>query len=1031
MNLSIRHWLAEYYLEIPEIAGLSPGQIAVIAFRIVQDMEVKSLMPLDICTLAEVLELPLDTVWQEISVIAQLTASLARAITQKKPLKRNEGTWLAFQIAYLQGLQQVLDWEHNLRRPWLDRVMLGDVPTRRHKDTKTRRHGRPLQDPQLQGLLKTLRPGKLSDTQAEQALSLVADSLLVQQMNNAAVAWFIANGVEEAEAKLITQRLQNSLSGHLLAVIAENAPPLAQLQKFVGLGNSLSASSTDTDKELQPPEISLSVGDKIDLYREYYRASLMQKQSEPLLMESFSLKDIYVPPNGLPINESDSQPEQKTAKSVDLMTWAQQQLTDLKTITAIESEPGYGKTSFCQMWAATVAKELYPTWMPILIRLRDIKYGKNLAETLNSGFTGHSQTNLCDWLQQDYPRCLLLLDDLDELPVSHQGNRAKIIFMQQLLNLQSQSRHKIVLTSQSKTLQEISKELALPLRRIRIQPWDQEEWRQWFQQWAKVQSLPIAQNFFTFLKQSGLFSATSKLPQLSHLVRQPLMLYLLGVLHRDGLLDDELLLLAANTQAKTNATLLWEIHHRLNRWLLGYPQPGGIKTMLLRSGSNYIHRTQDAIANLLQGRHPQDVLAQMQAIALQILHSQRHQIDLPDEANNTTLPAFYFKSQESRVKSYFSYSSPTPPTPDCRIEFSHPKLGRFLCVQAIVTQLKLLTQRQESAYGEIKFVLESPSSIAQHVYNLLGFGILSQEIQELVIEGLEREPKQEFSFEILCDRLLPFWYAYCRGRWLDEGITHKALTHFQALQNPVNVEQVNAAVGLNVFLLLCACHQKTKVPFWPCGNPDNLAQFQPEALMMLIARTAVLDKAAFATHLHSTSLVSLNLSAAYLPQVVLSGANLEQIDLSNAELMGANLAGVSLQGANLAYANLTGANLTRANLTGTKLTGANLTGANLTGVNFQSVNVTNTCLFEAILSDINREIAAINGAIFSLEEFQAIKSLLLESSYTDISISSSSENTAAWLKDTSEVTLIESAEGKPILSPDLYEDYGDDETILG
>jgi hypothetical protein len=57
--------------------------------------------------------------------------------------------------------------------------------------------------------------------------------------------------------------------------------------------------------------------------------------------------------------------------------------------------------------------------------------------------------------------------------------------------------------------------------------------------------------------------------------------------------------------------------------------------------------------------------------------------------------------------------------------------------------------------------------------------------------------------------------------------------------------------------------------------------------------------------------------------------------------------------------------------------------------------------------------------------------LLLESSYTDISISSSSENTAAWLKDTSEVTLIESAEGKPILSPDLYEDYGDDETILG
>ncbi|MCX7595210.1 MAG: pentapeptide repeat-containing protein [Fischerella sp.] len=1006
MNLSIRHWLREYYLEIPEFTGLSTGWLAGIAFRIVQDMKVKSLIPFDICTLAEVLELPLGTVWQEITVIAQLTTSLVRALDQNKPLKRNEGTWLAFQIAYLQGLQQVLDWEYNLQRPWLHQAMLGDALTRRHEDAKTQKHGgfftnpvRLLQDTQLQGLLKTLRPGKLTDTQAEQALSLVADSLLVQQMNNATVAWFIANGVEEAEAKLITQRLENSLSGHLLAVIAENAPPLAQLQKFVGLGNSLLFSSADIDRELQTPAVDFRVGDKIDLYRERYRASLLQKQSEPLLMESFSFKDIYVPPQGLPVNESNSQSEQKTANSVDLMTWVRQQLADLKTITAIESEPGYGKTSFCQMWAATVAKELYPTWIPILIRLRDVKYGKSLAETLNSAFTGHCQINLADWLQQDYPRCLLLLDGLDELPPSHQGNRAKIIFMQQLLSLQSQSRHKIVLTSQSKALQEINEELPLPLRRIIIQPWDREEWRQWFQQWAKVQSLPIAQNFFTFLKQSGLFSATSKLSLLSDLVRQPLMLYLLGVLHRDGLLDDELLPLAANAQVKNNAALLWEIHNRLNRWLLGYPQVGGIKTMLLRSGSTHIHRTPDAIAHLLQGRHPQDVLAQMQVIALKILHSQRHQIDLPEEANNSTLPAFYFRSERGKI------------SPHHRIEFSHPKLGKFLCAQAIVAQLKLLTQQQESVYGEMTFLVESPSNVAQHLYNLLGFGILSREIQELVIEGLEREPKQEFSFEMLCDRLLPFWYAYCRGRWLDEGIAHQALTHFQALQNPVNVEQVNAAVGLNVFLLLCACHQKTKFPFWPCGNPDNLAQFQPEALMTLIARTAVLDKAAFATHLHSTSLVSLNLSAAYLPQVMLAGANLEQVDLSNTQLIGSNLARVNLQQANLA--------------------GANLTGANLAGVNLQSANLTNACFFEAILSDINREIAAANGAVFSLQEFQAIKNLLSESSHINIFIPYSSESTAAWLDNTSGVTLVESAEGKPMLSAGLYEDYADDETILG
>ena len=94
-----------------------------------------------------------------------------------------------------------------------------------------------LQDAKLQGLLKTLSPGKLTDTQAEQALSLMADSLLVQQMNNATVAWFVANGAEEPEAKLLTQRLSHALPGHLLTVIAQNAPPLAQLQKFVRLGS--------------------------------------------------------------------------------------------------------------------------------------------------------------------------------------------------------------------------------------------------------------------------------------------------------------------------------------------------------------------------------------------------------------------------------------------------------------------------------------------------------------------------------------------------------------------------------------------------------------------------------------------------------------------------------------------------------------------------------------------------------------------------------------------------------------------------
>ena len=1000
MNLSIRHWLAERQIAINQIKAFSPAQLAGIAYRIVQDMEVKSLMPFDICTLVEVLELPLGVVWEEISVISQLTENLLRNLSQKKPLKRNEGTWLAFQIAYLHALQAILEQEAKLQRPWLDRASIPIQPHILKEDV-----GKfILQDPQLQGLLKTLSPGKLTDTQAEQALSLVADSLLVQQINNAVIAWLVANGAEESEAKLLTQRLVNSLPGEILVVVTENAAPLAQLQKFFRLGISLSPNSIT-------PEVGSTVGEKIDLHREYYRASLIKNLSMPLLMESFALKDIYVPQKGLPIEESISEQDKKTVKPVDLKTWAQQQLTDLETIAIIESEPGYGKTSFCQLWAAQVAEELYPTWMPIVIRLRDVKYGKTLIETLNSAFP----VNLSIWLEQENLPCLLLLDGLDELPPSAHGIRAKSIFIQQLLNFQSQHRHKIVLTSRSTTLEEIAPEVSLLLRRIIIQPFDADELKQWFQQWAKVQSLAIAQNFFTFLKQSGLFVSQSKLSGLSALVRQPLMLHLLGILHRDGLVDDELLQLAANNQ---KSFLLWKIHHRLSRWLLGYPLIGGIKTMLLRSGSAHIHRTPEAIANLIAGRHPQDLLEQMQAIALKILHSQRHQINVAGEFH--PLPGFYFQVRDVESAAKTSL-----------IEFSHIKLGESLCANAIAAQLKFLTQYQDEAYGTPTFVLDSPTTVAQHIYNLLGYGILSQEIEELAIAQLRRQQKQKFSFEVLFQRLLSFWRAYCQGRWLDEGIVHTALTHFQAQQNPVNVEQVNAAVGLNVFLLLCACYRETRVPFWPCGNPANLAEFNPEALSGLIAKTTVLHKSAFATRIKS--LAGINLSGASLLQVVLTGVNLEQTNLSNAELIGTNLAGANLQQANLAGANLQQANLVGANLRQANLTGANLQQANLMSINLSSANLTNACLFDAILAEADKQLANDNGALFSKESFQKLKHLRSlppqasqQAFLNTIQITPNMD--ANWNKIPA-IGLIESCEGM-ILPVDLYDDDGDDETVF-
>ncbi|ALF53282.1 pentapeptide repeat-containing protein [Nostoc piscinale CENA21] len=1037
MNLSIRQWLAERQIEISQIREFSLGQLAGVAYRIVQDMEVKSLAPLDVCTLAEVLELPLGSVWQDINLIARLTESLLRSLSEKKALKRNEGTWLAFQIAYLYALHQIIQQEVNLQKPWLNRAMISS-----QGEILQEIIGKlSLQDVQLQGLLKTLTQGKLTDTQAEQALSIVADSLLVQQMNNATVAWLIANGAEDLEAKLLTQRLTHSLSGYLLKVVAENAPQLAQLQKFFQLGST---------SNIYPPELGnvdtsqkSSVGEKIDLCRENYRVFLLQNLSQTLFIESFALKDIYIPLKGLVANTH--------TPSVDIKKWAQEQLADSENIAVITAEPGYGKTSFCQIWAAEVARELYPNWMPVVIRLRDIKYAQTLAETLNYGFALNAQTNLSNWLEQEHLRCLLLLDGLDELPAANLGTRSKTIFIQQLIALQAKGKHKIILTTRKNALEEIDPDILSQLPQIIIQPLEQEQLKQWFQQWAMLQSLPIAQNFFTFLKQSGLFVSNSKFPELSALVRQPLLLYLLGVLHRDALIDDEIWQLA---QSPSTTKVAWEIYHRLSRWLLGYPVTGGIKTMLLRSGSAHIHRTQEAIANLLSGCHPQDLLNQIQAIALQILHSDRYQIHLTETSLPHTLPAFYFKTSPSALSeklraertcvrgfpslskvrrvspveqtSVTQHSAPNTQHSTLLTEFSHPKLGEYLCAEAIAHQLKILTQQQKDDYGTLVFALDSPQSVAQNLYKLLGYGVLTTEIKQLVIETLLHQSQSDFSLDFLLQRLELFWRGYCQGRWLNEGIAHQAWNYFHTLGNPINVEQINASVGINVFLLLSAGYRVTKVAFSPCGNPQNVAEFYPEVLTMLMGKAAILSNSVWLKRILPQSLTKLNLSSASLLQVMLVKANLEQTNLSSANLSYANLTNANLSYANLTNANLSYANLTNANLSYANLTSANMTGANLSSINLENVNLANACLFDAILTDADREIATMNGAVFSLEQFYTLKKLLSQSSVA--SVIESDDQTAAWLSNTN-IGTISGLEGEPVASIDLYDDV-EDETVF-
>ncbi|MGB7441556.1 MAG: pentapeptide repeat-containing protein [Coleofasciculaceae cyanobacterium] len=1160
MSLSIRHWLAERHINLNQLSSPST-QTAGMAFRIAQDMEVKSLSPFALSPLTDVLELPLKAACLVAAPISRLSVGLLRILSRKKPLKRSEGTWLTFQIAYLNALQGILEQESQLRRPWINRA---EVPTGRDSQ-------QPLCDPRLLALIRTLQPGRLTDSQAEQALSLLAESFLVQQMNNLALTWFMANGAEETEAILLTKRLSHGLPGHLLTVIAENSLPLAQLQKFVRLG-SLSSLRVTADLATMPLESEDSTATlPFNLEREHYRAKLLKSPGEPFFAETFSFNDLYVPLKGKEIKTAGENVENTLPKAhtphgfssvnlptIDLMQWAMSQLKDQSSIAVIEADSGCGKTSFCQMWAYQVARELYPHWMPVLIRLKDAALGQTLEQTLQSAFPLGRFTEADGWLSLNSPPCLLILDGIDELPYSARSSSHLWAFIEQVIRFHSQKltltslpRHKLVLTSRSGTLDSLTKRYqhssTMPfqtkLHRIVIQPMEQEQFRQWFGQWAKVQSKSIAQAYFTFLKHGGVFQKCPANKELAALLSRPLLLYLVGILHRDAGVDESIFQLKA-IQFK------FELYNRICRWLLGEPAVGSSSLPeLTREGLAHASRSSEAIANLLMGRTPQALRQQMQVAALTIIQSgqvhapqpaiDRHLVTEPMADNLAQpLPALFFRPllkgfreksflvnnplyssflaesrsqlqehlQQSRRasatlnresylraedspqlqgsagksmakkgedreqgntsllsgKGEYLYSPPfttntspnvelssppfvsaysptevhsatltshfdhSPSPAQLYLEFSHDSLGEYLAAEAIATRLMALTQEVQDQYGEFSFAIQNSVEVAWHLYSLLGYGIISTQIEELVIERLQREEKRNahaFSFEFLLKRLERFYRAYCRGRWLDEGLAHLAHAQLQKLHNPLNVLQVDAAVGLNVFLLLCAGAKATNIPFLPCGNQDTSREFDAYRLLSFMSRTVVLSTNIFWQRSQG-SLDKLQLLGACLSGAMLAEAFLTEANLSSAELIGTNLAGANLRGTNLAQANLADANLSKADLSGANLEGADLSGANLQGAILSSANLSNACLFQAQLEKENYDFALRSGAIFSLEEFQSYHQSLTARKLTlqDDDPISEEETTI----------FIESAEGEPIFPP-LYSenyDYGQMDTAI-
>ena len=834
-----------------------------------------------------------------------------------------ESVVLVLQVAYLESCKEILNLPSN--ESVLERI--GSTPV----------------SEEVSQQIKRLGELELEEKEAREALFICFHSSpIAEKFNQVLSARLQQAGLEAAAAETLTQR------------VAWNTPPYLQ-QAFKALteaGGEVSYLAQQYHdgwrKELE----------KYDSIEEYLETQIAKLPQETVFDEEFSFADIYVPLKAKPVDRNGNEVESTTAFVLE--EWAKEVLQNPSQqgqVMFIQGAPGRGKSVFCRLFADWVRQNLHPVWTPILIRLRDIdSFATNFGETLQAAVDTDFAKNDDGWLTDKNTRYLFLLDGFDELRFEGRASGGIERFFKQVGVFQENCQrnpeqgHRVIVTGRSLALQGMEGYLPDNLERVKLQAMDEELQEQWLEKWEKVASQDKANAFRDFLR-------SDSCPQQikTELAREPLLLYLLAAMHRDDKLQTEQLQEAQQgNEAKIliyEESLNWVLTKQREKWLqkqITRFDTDDLESILTEAGLCVVQSGGEyAKVRMIEARLEQ----QGEESAREILQQARKQ---GSEAGlKNALAAFYLK--------------PAAGDTEGGVEFFHKSFSEFLFAKRLRESMEDWTQPRRRGKG---FNLND-EQLAEQIYDILGYGSLTQEIVEYLIGLLSQ--KSDFSFLELFQRLENFYFRWCEGEFIDappENFPQKKMRLLQEQiphrETSLGLRQVDIYAGLNVLILLLELQRieelKEKVAFHPCGQPDT-EDFDSKRLLKIISYSDCLGIDAF------SQIAWLFLDGANLSGVYLSGANFTGADLNGANFMGANFMGADLNGANFTGANLIGANFTGANLIGVNLSGVDLSeailsGADLIDADLSSADLIDADLIDADLSGVNLRGANLIGANF-------------------------------------------------------------------
>ncbi|WP_449417929.1 pentapeptide repeat-containing protein [Phormidium nigroviride] len=894
----------------------------------------------DSSTLLGVLNSPLAQIFKEslpfVNIAAKLLAYYLEKTKEEPTLA--ECIVIVSQAAYLQSFNDFLKQSADLLQS------IGETPV--SEEVKQ----------QIEGLKELENTDEIIQ-EAKKTAVCFHDSKLAEKLNDVLLARLQQAGLAKNEADILTQRVAWDTHRYMLEAwdqseVATKYFAKATVSEWLEQQEKYQSIDEYLQDEISP---NSNVPEKLKRWQ--------------VFDEPFTISDIYVPLKAATVNDKGEiiRDEQHKIKEVFIL---QDQIKNILSdcqnpddVIFIQAGPGRGKSVFCRKFADIVREHLHPIWTPILIRLRDLEHfdgsiDKILQNAINYDFAKNDK-----WLTDKNTRFLFLLDGFDELRIEGRDSGGLKEFIEKVdkfqKNLNNQG-HRIILTGRQLALQGIS---YLPrMYRVEILAMDDEIQGFWFDKWeaiaAKYPEFAGYQNEVGKLRQ--LLNANNCPLQVKHeLAREPLLLYLLGSLHRAGELKLEDFTNGEEIQTRIKIyeeslemVLTKQRGEDVQKRLIAL-DPEDLGRILLeaalcviQSGSEYAKI--ETIKNRLEAdQGAKNLIDQLRQ-------------NSGEQGLTTALAAFYLKPAAGKKGG--------------GVEFFHKSFSEFLFAKRLLESLEDWTKpgmnREKDYIPDNQF--------HQEIYDLLGYGALTWEILEYLIGLLSST--QNFPFVALFQRLEDFYQRWCEGQFIDIDPPNFPQQKWQKLKEelPEGLEllgqrQIDVYTGLNVMILLLELHRygqqrddlKAEVLFYPCGKPDTEGKPEyPDRLLYLIGYSCCLRITGFSNtvrrFLSGANLSGVNFSGANLIGIYLSGAN-----LNGAYLSGANLNGAYLSGANLNGAYLSGANLNGAYLNSTCLNGANLSDANLSDANLSRANLSDADLSRANLSDADLSRANLSGANLS------------------------------------------------------------------